>query len=292
MNTYNFTVIIVAAAIFVSGISQGEMIFETFDADPVLGDWSAQGTSTTWTYMPDSRRAGGNSGFLYGHVYRDNDDPAQYAVPITPIDKTTEFWIEMDIIHYECGLYQNVNIGVHNLSAANHETDMIAGRHNYARYTSFRGNRMDLFGYSSDGTEHYELSSFVHDPLIPGCDYGQPQRAKIHYWYESATDEGFAMLEVYSINGDGTLGDFLYGSAGALSDLIEPDDAFYGDAFGLFNRTSGSHSNSYHNINEYDNLYYSTEGWNQNPVAPDFVPEPASMMLLGGGLLLMRKRSK
>jgi hypothetical protein len=118
-------------------------------------------------------------------------------------------------------------------------------------------------------------------------------RIKMHYWYDAVTDEGNGWLDVYAISADGSTGEHLYGTDPARANpgiIIAAGTSFASNQFGLGNRSNGGPGDSIFNISRYDNLYYSTEGPNANPLLPDFIPEPGTIALLGLGTLLLRKR--
>jgi hypothetical protein len=257
-------------AISVCAAASGQTIFETFDSDPIPRGWSITGLN------PGNYAEYNPLGYMLIKMSRDSSNVFRFSHPIDGLDKTAEFWMEFDILHYEAGVYQNGNFGVFNSSAPSNETNAVFDRHNYGEYTSYRANRHDLYAYDSNGGQVYDLSPNIHldQTVAPDCEYGDAQRVKMHYRYDASASTGMATLEVYKINDDGTEGRLLYSNGDSPAEVIGAGKSLTVDLFGFANRSNATPSSGFYNLNIVDNLYFSTSGSNDTPIAPDFFKEP------------------
>jgi hypothetical protein len=232
-------------------------IFETFDQDP-SEDWINYAFGiNTFDYN--------TGGWLDASIARDRDNRALFVLPLgLNYDKTVDFWWEMDL--QMISSVDNISqclFGVFNTDENDNHHNVIADRFFYVSHSSGpRGNRHDIWGYDSNGN-FLKKSSTPYDPGIP---FGQSVRVKGKYYYDPISDIGYARLNVYEIVLGGGIGNLIMGTG--IVPVIESGQTLFFNAFGLGNRTDGNLRNV--NVIKVDNLYFSTEGENSNPIEPSF----------------------
>lgn len=231
-----------------------ETIFERFEEQP---NWENHSTNTTiFTYN--------SSGWLDADIARDTVPSMYYKELSTMYDKTIEFWWEMDLqmVDSDDNLAQCL-FGVFNDDDYDNHHNVIADRFFYVEHSSgSRGNRHDVYGWDSEGNENKEKGA----PYEPGIPYGKSVRVKGHYWYENIMDVGKAILSVYEINSDGSTGDLIMTTGASI--VVEAGQSLSFNVFGLGNRTDGSQRDQNHI--KVDNLYFSNQGENPDPILPSF----------------------
>ena len=231
-------------------------IFEKFDDDPTTRGWiDAEAGDTTFDYN--------SAGYLDAVIYRDDANTARYYKGLGEVfDEEEAFWFEMDLVVVSnSGDYSMCQFGVFDSNSSDNHYNFVGDRFAYDNYHSAPlGNRSDIYGYASDGTELVGLGS----PTSPGIAYGQKVRVKGHYWYQGG--QGKAELGVYEINGDGSTGNIIMSTPTTV--VIGAADALRFDIFGLGNRTDKSYLTN--NVIKADNLYFSNARENPNPVLPSF----------------------
>lgn len=236
---------------------ESETIFETFDSDPSASGWiNAQAGSTTFTYNA--------TGYLDAEIYRDNTNTARFYKTLNQYyGETDEFWFEYDAqIVSATSPLQRAFAGLFNYNVSDNHHDLLGARFAYWVFNSNpRGNRHDLYCYTTDGTK----VSVKGSPVAPGIAYGQNIRVKIHYWYESAL--GKASLNVYAINADGSTGSLIM--ATPASTVAGTGKTLTLNIMGLGNRTDGSNSGE-NNVVKIDNMYFSSEAESTAPISPSF----------------------
>jgi hypothetical protein len=234
-----------------------ETIFETFDSDPSASGWiNAQAGNTTFTYNA--------AGYLDAEIYRDSANTARFYKSLDQsYDETNEFWFEYDAqIVSATSTLQRALAGLFNYSASDNHHDLLGARFAYWENSgNQRGNRHDLYCYTTDGTKTTSRGA----PIDPGIAYGQNIRVKIHYWYESAL--GKASLDVYEINIDGSTGSLIM--AAPASTVVDAGKNLNLNIMGLGNRTDGTDSGE-NNVVKIDNMYFSSEAENTAPISPSF----------------------
>lgn len=227
----------------VSG-AHGETIFETFDTDPVFGNW----TSST----------PGDSTFTYSAMYLEVDyvrDPVKvdrYTTTLsTTNDRTQEYWWEVDI-QMDSSSYFGVKMGSTGLfnSANDNGHNVMRGEYGYGST-----KRIDWQVLKSDGSYRYKAGPGTADDAI--------LRLKCHYWVDGS-NMGRVRMDVYDIPTD-----TLVGTTGDQSVVTATESVFY-NLFGLAN-IYGSYQGASRSLTaKIDNLYFSTDGANASPVLPSF----------------------
>jgi hypothetical protein len=262
-------------------------IFETFDSDPTSGSWTSSVNGSAFTYLDDlttdpEGAAYEGGGYLSSFMQR-NPESDRYTISLgQTFDQDQEFWMEFDSstkAHYQ---YQRGLFGVFNSTSANN-ADVIADnfwRQQTSSSSSNFGHRVTAMDSIASATYYTSDYIFVKN---------EPIRAKVHY-YLDGSGNGVADLQLWRLNETGAADDELLTSSSGI--VLSAGQTLSYDLFGLGNIVGGV--SSYTQRSWIDNVYFSTDGTNSTYVDPAFavVPEPASLILLGLGSLVISRRRK
>ncbi len=270
-------------------VAQAVTIFETFDSDPTSGSWTSSVNGSAFTYLDDlttdpEGAAYEGGGYLNAFMQR-NPESDRYTISLgQTFDQSQEFWMEFDgstRAHYQ---YQRGLFGVFNSTSANN-ADVIADnfwRQQTSSASSNFGHR--VYAMDSSASATYYTSDYVFLK-------NEPIRAKVHY-YVDGSGNGVADLQLWQLNETGAADDVLLTSSSGT--VLSAGQTLSYDLFGLGN-SYGTLSTTYTQRSWIDNVYFSTDGANTTYVDPAFavvVPEPASLILLGLGSLVISRRRK
>lgn len=278
--------IIFCVLVFVASVN-AVTVFETFDSDPTSGSWTSSVNGSAFTYLDDlttdpEGAAYEGGGYLNAFMQR-NPESDRYTISLgQTFDQDQEFWMEFDSstkAHYQ---YQRGLFGVFNSTSANN-ADVIADNFWRQQTSSSNSNfahRVTAIDSSASATYYTSDYVFVKQ---------EPIRAKVHY-YVDGSGNGVADLQLWQLNETGEADDVLLTSSSDI--VLSAGQTLSYDLFGLGNIV-GSVS-SYTQRSWIDNVYFSTDGTNTTYVDPAFavVPEPASLILLGLGSLVISRRRK
>ena len=240
------TVIIASILLLCSVVSKAETIFETFDTDPTLSDWTSSVTgSSAFTYN--------TLGYLDVDYVRDTINVDRYTTALsTTYDKTQEYWWEMDI-RMDSSSYFDVKMGSAGLFNSSNNNAMNIMVAEYGFTNAINNKRVDWHIYLSSGGTRYKAGPQTADDAY--------LRFKTHYWCAPGA-LAYVQMDVYDI-----LTGELVGSTGVQSIVTVAESVFY-NSFGLANLYGSLHDGVLKA--KIDNLYFSTESANTNPVLPSF----------------------
>lgn len=277
-------------------------VFENFDGS--LASWTTVGTQ-----ISVSQVAGVVAGTKYLDVsmkYFGTAAKSRFTRGLGVGDisagaaSSTNVWLQFDVIFdtavstdswTKTGTY-----GVMNAGDSKNEMNLFGDQLFFAFSTSSdpaastRGNRNDLFVYGSDGTSQ-------------GIQQGVVGAAPDAYYYLDDKTTGYrvkttldgtskvARQKVYAINANGSTGALVFetSTTWGLDAPLTVTKNFIFDEFGLANRTNSTKQVPQQGM-IMDNYYASTDGALATEVAPSWIPEPATVALLGLGALVLRRR--
>jgi len=273
MNRRIYLVLLCVIVMFVAKI-KAETIFETFNTDPTGSTWTCRidGNSTfTYTYSAST------GGYLNVGFIRDLTKVDRYTTALdATYDRTKEYWWEMDM-QMDSTSYFGTKMGSTGVfkSDANNARSNMVGEYGYK--TGIYSHRIDWLVYLDSGVVRYAVAS--------DCANDVTLRLKTHYWWSVEDSNGYVKMDVYDIPTD-----TLLGTTGRFCAVKATESVSY-DTFGLANKFGTPYS-AIPLRAKIDNLYFSTEGSNANPVTP-FIPEPATMCLLAlGGIHICTRRTQ
>jgi hypothetical protein len=290
----NLVMLFCTIMVVLAGTARAETIFETFGSDPLTNGWSkTEAGGTAFNYV--------SGGYMNVTMdYKDTTYQSRFTKSTASYTKTQEFWMEMDIKHGTNSSWtQNGYYAVMKSGDTSNEKNLIGDRLFFAYSASAnpvgsdRGNRHDVYAYASDATSG--VMNKTNPIPYPHLDSGNEcYRSKLHYFYDSVAGVGKAEMSIYAINLDGSTGAFQYSSSVldngvTIGTVVAAGKTLDFDVFGLANRTDNPLYRPAQNM-LIDNLYFSTECANLAPVAPAFIPEPATLALLGLGALVLRRK--
>lgn len=292
----------VLLVVVLAASASAESILETFDG--TLANWTTTGTSVVVSQVD-----GVVTGTKYLDVsmsYYSTNKMSRFVRDLTSsYTDASSLWLQFDVI-YDATTSTNSWTQTGYMAAmkgsdAKNETNMIGDRLFFAFSTSgdvagsTRGNRNDIYIYGSTG------GSNASSALTPGAapnlftfldDTVTGYRHKFYF----DTVANMAYLDTYAINANGSTGALLYENttayAAALTDAhthLSVTQTFAFDEFGLANRTNSTKQIPSQGM-IMDNFYISTDNALATDPVPSWLPEPATIALLGLGALVLRRR--
>jgi len=296
------SLLICVLVILVAGSAKAVTIFETFDSDPTAGSWTSNtGTDgSSYTYQATSYVAGSSSGYLDANV--DAKSFTRYGTDISSEGLTMddEWWMSFDVHCNEDYYSSRAIFGLMELATTN--AAEVGAKLHYSRNTTW--DRLSMYLNHADGAGWTNQKSIdAEDPAgnydlpIQGYSYTHLDELfmRVKFYSDGDVDsDGFAevKMEIYDLRGDPDT-DLMMSSAWNNDDSppLLVASTFALNYFG-FGNYDGKSTADYTQLFNLDNFYFSTDAaMAVNPTA-DFVPEPATLCLLGlGGLIIRRKRA-
>jgi hypothetical protein len=281
-------IVLLVAAIQAPGVT----IYQDFTSDPGWSNIAGSASGTSYTYQA--------GGFMQGYVRRkkDADSVGAYytslgsaAIPAgTQAGQVPECWLSEDVSFGGGSAGYYGMFGLFNSNTTNVASDVT--RNLLGAVTAANNATAAAWENTSAG-----VASVPSFPLYTGDaanTAGETYRIQMHI-YDSG---GATMAEMVYTKFSNIVTDPLSGALVSYTSSTVADQVLtliaagnqlsLGlDSFGFRNAQGGDSSAATYN---YDNIYFSTTG-QQYIQLPSWVPEPASMILLGlGGLFLNRRK--
>ena len=195
--------------------------------------------------------------------HRDSANMARYWKSLdSPVNDAQEFWLEVDIVILSSSNsdLQSSLLGLFGNTSSN-TISFVGTRFAYDNYLgSSRGQRFDMHGYDASGVNISAGNTVLDEP--DGLPYDAAARVKMHYYMEEGKKK--LCFAIYGIPSGQPL--FMHADA---KEILPEGLVTTFTSFGLGNRTDGGYLPQYQSF-KLDNIYFSTEGPNANPVPPSF----------------------
>jgi len=258
--------------------AQAETIFQQFSSDPTAGSWTTTGTNSTWTYN--------GAGYLTARFKSDTAAQRYYTTLASSVTSGTEFWMSMDVKLNAYTTTSHTNVcGVYNSSSSNNKSNTLGDSFAYINTST---NRYTVYGnyYDSAGTR---TSTTAYNTNATWVGYASDMIVRIKTHNMPTLNK--AQIDIYQLGTDGSetlIMSTSYSPSSNLNVASSPGATF--NQFGLGDLTSSTSAATVYQEFLVDNMYFSTDHADTNTDLPSFIPEPATLALLGLGALVLRRK--